>query len=586
MFYLLKRAREEYIMSNNKKGFRIGITSKLIGMAVIPTIVAMAILLVFAWWSLDSGLSTEAISGLELMAQATIAGYDSVEGDYYLDNDGNLWKGDTNLSENISNIDRYTEGTDADITICYEKTRKVTSLKDSKSGERIVDTEVSDTVWDSIKKGEDYTTTNIQINGEDYFACYVPLYNSDGSVVGIVFAGEPASDVNVYIDQKIHTIIIIAVIVMVIAVILGYFVSTMIAKCLVKTKDSLENLADGNLAITIDKSVLKRNDEIGEMGSALENLVGELRTIVTHLKDSADTLYQSGNTIDDVASQSSSAADEISNAVEDISKGAVSQAEEIQNASMEINTMGSVIESIVDNVGDLTTVSHNMSDAGDASMTTMHELSDSNDRTTASITRIAEQIQLTNNSIQKISEAAELITFITDQTSLLALNASIESARAGEAGKGFAVVATEIQNLAVQSEEAAKEIQKVIKLLQSESEQTIQIMDQAQKLVKEQQEKLEATKTRFTQVSNGINQTRENTDVIHGHTNTCDEARVHVMDVIANLSDISQQNAASAQQTTASMQELNSTVGKLSDSARNLKKLSADLNKEMEFFKL
>jgi methyl-accepting chemotaxis protein len=573
-------------MSNNKKGFHVGITMELIGMSILPTIIAMVILLLIARWSLDSGLSTESINGLELLADATIAGYDSTDGDYYLDDAGNLWKGDTNLSENISDIDRYTQNTDADITICYEKTRKITSLKDAKTGERIVDTEVADVVWNTVKKGENYTTTNIQVNGEDYFACYVPLYNSDGSVVGMVFAGEPASDVNAYIEQKIRTIILVAIIIMVVAAIIGYFVATVIARCLVKTKNALEELADGQLSVTIDKSVLGRRDEIGEMGSALSNLVSELRTIVTHLKESADTLYQSGNSLDDVAGQSSSAADEISNAVEDISKGAVSQAEEIQNASMEINTMGSVIESIVDNVGDLTEVSHNMSNAGDASMTTMHELSDSNDRTTASITRIAEQIQMTNNSIQKISEAAELITFITDQTSLLALNASIESARAGEAGKGFAVVATEIQNLAVQSEEAAKEIQKVIKLLQSESEQTIQIMDQAQKLVKEQQEKLEATKNRFTEVSNGINKTRENTDVIHGHTNTCDEARVHVMDVIANLSDISQQNAASAQQTTASMQELNSTVGKLSDSARNLKKLSADLNKEMEFFKL
>jgi methyl-accepting chemotaxis protein len=373
---------------------------------------------------------------------------------------------------------------------------------------------------------------------------------------------------------------------MVVAAIFGYIVATNIARCLVRTKNSLESLAEGNLTVSIDPIILKRNDEIGEMGNSLENLIEELRTIVTHLKESADTLYQSGNSLDDVASQSSSAADEISNAVEDISKGAVSQAEEIQNASMEINTMGSVIESIVDNVGSLTDVSHNMSTAGDASMATMHELSESNDRTTASIGRIAEQIQITNNSIQKISEAAELITFITDQTSLLALNASIESARAGEAGKGFAVVATEIQNLAVQSEDAAKEIQNVIRVLQTESEQTTIIMEQAQKLVKEQQTKLDDTKVRFSEVSSGITETRDNTDVIHGHTNECDQARVHVIDVIANLSDISQQNAASAQQTTASMQELNATINLMSDSAKNLKQLSADLNREMEFFKL
>lgn len=572
-------------MSKNNNGFKIGITSKLLGMAIVPSVVAMAVLLVFAWWSLTSGLNSEAIDGLEMLAQATIAGYDGIEGDYYLDSDENLWKGDTNLTENISDIDRYTTGADADITICYGKTRKITSLVDSVTKERIVGTEVADEVWDTVKNGGIYTATDIIINGEDYYACYVPITNSDGSVVGIMFAGEPAKDVKVYINQRVRIIVIIAVVLMVVAAIVGYFVSTGIARCLVKTKDALEHLADGYLDIKLDHSILRRRDEIGEMGGALENLVDELTEIVNHLKESADTLYKAGNSLDEVAGQSSSAADEIANAVEDISKGAVNQAEEIQSASNDIGTMGSVIESIVDNVGNLTDVSKEMGAAGDASMATMHELSDSNDRTTESISRISQQIQLTNKSIQQISEAAELITFITDQTSLLALNASIESARAGEAGKGFSVVATEIQNLAVQSEEAAREIQKVIKLLQTESDQTMKIMDEANGLVKEQQEKLDDTKKRFSDVSEGISKSRENTDIIRTNTSDCDNARVHVMDVIANLSDISQQNAASAQQTTASMQELNATINLMSDNARNLKKLSADLNKAMEFFK-
>jgi methyl-accepting chemotaxis protein len=322
------------------------------------------------------------------------------------------------------------------------------------------------------------------------------------------------------------------------------------------------------------------------MGKAMENLVERLTTIVASLKKSSDTLYQSGNSLDEMAGQSSAAADEISRAVEDISKGAVSQAEEIQNASMEISTMGEVIENIVDNVGNLANVSQHMSEVGDASAVTMQELSDSNDRTTGAIARIAVQIQNTNASIQKISEAAALITFITDQTSLLALNASIESARAGEAGKGFAVVASEIQNLAVQSDGAAAEIQKIIGTLQSESEQTMQVMNEAKNLIKEQQEKLDATKTRFVEVSTGIVETRKDTEVIHNHADTCDNARVQVVDVIANLSSISEENAASAEETTASMQELNATINMLAESARSLKALSESLNQEMEFFQL
>ncbi len=423
------------------------------------------------------------------------------------------------------------------------------------------------------------------INDENYFACYVPLRNPDNSVVGIVFAGEPSRDVTEFIAGKTRNIGIVGVVILIFAALFGFGMARRIAGCLVSVRNSLRTLADGNLAVSVDPHVIKRTDEIGEMGAAMTQLVERLGEIVSGLKESADTLYASGTSLDEMAGQSSAAANEISRAVEDISKSAVSQADEIQNASAEISTMGQVIESIVGNAGSLTDTSADMSNAGDASAATMRELSDSNDRTTEAIARIAKQIRLTDTSIQKISEAASLITYITDQTSLLALNASIESARAGEAGKGFAVVASEIQNLAVQSDEAATEIQKIVRTLQDESEETVQAMRVAETLIKEQQEKLDDTKMRFDAVNSGITKSKEETEMIRGNADVCDSARSQVMEVITNLSAISQQNAASTEQTTASMQELNATINMLAEVAGSLKTLSGELNQKMGFFR-
>lgn len=568
-----------------KKKRRLGIAGTLIGLAIVPAALSTILLLVYASSSLESGLNQEALNGLKMLAEATRAGYDTMEGEYYLDDAGALWKGSVNLSERMEEIDSFAGESSSAITICYGKTRKLTTLVDSGTNERIVGTDVSDEVWQTIRAGNTYTTTDIVINDENYFACYVPLRNPDNSVVGIVFAGEPSRDVTEFIAGKTRNIGIVGVVILIFAALFGFGMARRIAGCLVSVRNSLRTLADGNLAVSVDPHVIKRTDEIGEMGSAMTQLVERLGEIVSGLKESADTLYASGTSLDEMAGQSSAAANEISRAVEDISKSAVSQADEIQNASAEISTMGQVIESIVGNAGSLTDTSADMSNAGDASAATMRELSDSNDRTTEAIARIAKQIRLTDTSIQKISEAASLITYITDQTSLLALNASIESARAGEAGKGFAVVASEIQNLAVQSDEAATEIQKIVRTLQDESEETVQAMRVAETLIKEQQEKLDDTKMRFDAVNSGITKSKEETEMIRGNADVCDSARSQVMEVITNLSAISQQNAASAEQTTASMQELNATINMLAEVAGSLKTLSGELNQKMGFFR-
>lgn len=567
-----------------KKG--LSMKARLLVMATLSATVISVVLMVFANYSLRDGLHTEALDGLEMLAHAVKGGYGNLDGDYYLDENNNLWKGEVNLSENASMIDSYVAGSDADVTIFIGKTRRATSLIDAATGERIIGTDAADEVWNTVMLGETYQATGLVINNLPYIACYIPLEDSEGQVIGMVFAGAPSSGIESFIDQKVRHFIILSVAMLIFSIIANIFVARELTMHIVKARDMVLQLADGNLNAMIEEKMLYRGDEIGDMGRALDGLLKRLRSIVGDLHQSAEELSQTGNKLESMAAQTSNATDEISRAVEEISRGAVSQAEEIESASGQISTMGEVIEDIVNNVKNLTEAAESMSSAGNASTETMRNLSASNDRTSQAISNIGEQIRLTDESIKKISVATELITSIASQTNLLSLNASIESARAGEAGRGFAVVAAEIQKLAVQSNGAAAEIQQIIGNLIAESQKTMSEMKETEVLMKEQQEKLDDTKEKFQEVSAGIDVSRGETEQIRVCTDSCDTARASVMDVVSNLSAISEENAASAEETTASMQELNATINMLAGEATRLKEISVQLNEEMKFFRL
>lgn len=567
-------------------GLKMSIKARLIASSVLPTVVGITVVLIIAIVNMSAGMNAEASNGLVLLAEATKSSYDNTySGDWRVDNNGNIFKGDTNLSQKQDGIDKFTDDNDADIAIFYGVDSKVTSLRDS-NNKRMLSLKAPDSVWEKVKTGETYKADHIDIDGVDYTGVYLPLKNYNGNIVGMLFAGEPRTAITSFIIQKVIALVGVTIIVLLVIAVISLMLSRKIANALVIVNRLFVSLSNGDLTMKVDPNMLKRNDEIGEMAGSVQALISKLNGIVTGLTESADQLYKSGDEMAATASQSSKATEEISSAVEDISKGAVSQAEEIQNASSYIANMGKLIEDIVEKVSNLTQAANVMGNAGDTSMNTMVELSESNDHTTEAVNKIADQIELTNESVGKIGEAAAFITNIADQTSLLALNASIESARAGEAGKGFAVVASEIQKLASQSDEAAGEIKQIIENLKQESEKTVEEMNSTKLLINEQVVKLNATRDSFVDVSDGINVSRQETAAIEVNVGSCDDARQQVNDVIANLSAISEQNAASAEETTASMQELTATISMLSTTANDLMKISEKLNSEMKFFKI
>lgn len=565
---------------------KMSLKVKLLLMAILPVFLITAFVSLFARYKITEGMRQETMLGLEGMVNSIHATYGGLaEGEYSVV-DGDLMKGDYNISENMQVLDDIVAGTEYEVTIFYGKTRMATTLISADTGERIIGTEASDTVVKAVlEKGNTYEDYNTVINGKKYFVVYTPIKDETGAIVGMVFAGIPSNQAEDYISSVVKSIIFSATGIEVLIILVSVIIVLTVVNAIKNAENVIDELADGKLAVEMKPKYLNRDDEIGHMLQALNAYVAKMNEIISGLHRSSEVMIESGKKLEEMTQITSRTTEEINNAVGDISKGAVTQAEEIETATTHIFNIGDIIEKIVQSVAQLEKTAASMKNAGDESAEIIMELSDSNDRTTEAIERIGKQVYATNESVQSIREAIAIIRSIAEETNLLSLNASIEAARAGEHGRGFAVVASEIQQLAEQSNDSSTRIEEIIDALLTESELTVQVMEEVKVIVEQQQRKLDDTKAKFEDVEQGINVCKEETEGIQGQTTLCDESRVKIVDIIQGLSAISEENAASTQETNASMEELHSIISVMADAANELMVLSEQLDENLKFFR-
>lgn len=325
-------------------------------------------------------------------------------------------------------------------------------------------------------------------------------------------------------------------------------------------------------------------DEVGNIMRAVLKLRGELTAVVTDLKN------QSGNLFEQSASLSKSASDTMNNmkdtdrAVDEMANGATMLAQETQSASENVIEIGNMIDKVNDNTEELAKDADNMKELGENAENILRQLIAGQKEMVTHIGVVNDKTHEANKAAGKISEVVKLITEIASQTNLLSLNASIEAARAGEAGRGFAVVAENIKQLAEQTTSSAADIQDIIHDLEQKSGETVEKTEAVNNIVNKQSEDMKQTADILNQVITGITGLIDKIDSIAVSVANMDKSKENVVDVIGNLSSVSQENAASTEETSASTTMAMETAKKIADEAVKLKDIAQELEDRMKQF--
>ena len=562
--------------------------TKIIMVAVTPVIVFGIFIYIFAKIKVTHSMETEVFNGLHSSVLAVRSALGEINTDPYTLEGDFLMKGTFNVTNETGIVDEVKSGTGTVTTVFFGDTRYATSVVKPGTNERVLYTQAGEKAIETVLKGgQEYSASNVDIVGSKYYTYYVPLYQQGTKeVIGMVFCGRPQADVESEIAVVTNSILISTIVAIIIASALAVLVALMIVKAINHGVTILNKVAEGDLSEPVPEDLMKRKDELGTMGNCIEELRTSLIEIIKALKDQSTNLYSSSDKLDVASREASDSIGQVNQAIAEISDGASSQADETQSATENVILMGNMVEDTSSQLKELIEISESMRQAGTRAIETLDKLDKINRKASGAIDLIYEQTNTTNESVARIQEATALITDIAEETNLLSLNASIEAARAGEQGRGFAVVANQIQKLAEQSNESASRIASIITELLADSEKSVKTMDEVRQIMEEQSEDVRKTQEAFEDVRSGIDQTTSGMGDISEKTNSLDEARVSVVDVVQNLTAIAEENAASTQQTSASANNFTTLVGNIKDETVTLKEIADGIEKSVGIFQL
>lgn len=434
------------------------------------------------------------------------------------------------------------------------------------------------TFWNDVKSQESGFVSFVE-NKTKQFGLFQTNSITGWKLVAILDDSELTKDTRAILVTMITMILIM----LVISSVLSLLLSGGIARNIIKLKEVFAKASAGDLTVDI---MAATNDEFVDLAQSFNKMIQSISELIKNIMHSSETVLLTSSALANMSSEVTSSVGEVARAIEEVSHGALNQAQDAQNAALQMESLSNKLDEIHGNSNEMDDISKETKLLSSKGLGMVDALIEKSNKTRFSTEAVNNIIDDMYESTKKISDISDTLSSITNQTNLLSLNASIESARAGEAGKGFAVVAAEIRKLAEESHNSTEEIKQIIEAIQKKSEVAVEAIQQTKTVVAEQDVAVVQTKDIFSEIMEAIGGMMIKVEEIKGSEMVTNNNKNSLVLAIENISSVSEETASASEEVTASTEEITASMEEFNKYSNELQELSNQLKNQISRFKI